>query len=359
MTRRDVFAHLKKGAADAPAAPVEMPRAPVRSADAAPPAPPAAPPESARRSRSTVVTSMGQHLRSITEQAKADKEALLALQGASGSGERLHEIDVALIDPSPIRDRIAGGDEASADDALRESISQDGQQVPILLRPNAGRPGRYLTVYGHRRVRALKALGRPALALLREMSDEDAFVAQGNENNERRNTSFIEKALFATQLAAAGLAPTRVGAALGAHRTLVHQMIGLVNDLPAELISAIGPAPSVGRPRWRSLADLAKTHPVKAWKAAVQADGFSGLSSDERFAFVFERLSARPAPAPEARALASQDGRPLGSVQRTARGDAIIKLVSARLAPREDGLTFDDWLAANIASLHGRWRAGE
>lgn len=355
MTRRDIFAHLKKGAAAAPA-PAEAPSA-GDAVEAQAPASSAPTAEPGRRSRSTVVTSMGQHLRTITEQAKADKEALIALQGAAASGERLHEIDVAQIDPSPIRDRIGGDDET--DVALRESIAQDGQQVPVLLRPDVSRPGRYLTVYGHRRVRALRALERPVLALVREMSDEDAFVAQGNENNERRNTSFIEKALFAAQLTEAGLAPTRVGAALGAHRTAIHQMLSLVKDLPAELIGAIGPAPSVGRPRWRALADLVKEHPAKAWKAVAQGDGFVELGSDERFAAMFDRLAARRPTAPETRVLPAEDGRPLASFQRTPKGDAVIKVAATRLAPREDGLAFDDWLAANLARLHVRWRAGE
>jgi ParB family chromosome partitioning protein len=351
MTRRDVFAHLKNGGAETPA--TTPPAEPAREASISAAA------ESARRSRSTVVKSMGQHLRTITEQAKADKEALIALQSAGVFGERLHEIDVALIDPSPIRDRIGGEDEDAADAALRESIAQDGQQVPILLRPNAARHGRYLTVYGHRRIRALRALERPALAVVREMNDEDAFVAQGNENNERRNTSFIEKALFATQLATAGLAPTRIGAALGAHRTLVHQMTGLVKDLPADLISAIGAAPGVGRPRWRQLADLVKSHPPKMWKMAVQDAGFAGLGSDERFAFVQRRLTMKAAAASGPRSLTGDDGRPLGSLQRTSKGDAIIRLTGAQLAPREDGLAFDDWLAGHIAQLFGRWKSGE
>ena len=83
--------------------------------------------------------------------------------------------------------------------------------------------------------------------------DEEALLIQGQENNLRKNTSFIERSLYAKRLKDAGMNLTKIAAALGLHRTLIVKQIAVAESIPEDLILAIGPAPDVGRPRWMAL----------------------------------------------------------------------------------------------------------
>ena len=113
------------------------------------------------------------------------------------SSNAVREIDPAMIDDGGPKDRLAIVDADVAD--LAESIRLHGQQVPIMVRPLADTPGHYRIVYGRRRLRALRLVGISAKALVRSLTDEQAILAQGQENNLRLDPSFIEKALFATE----------------------------------------------------------------------------------------------------------------------------------------------------------------
>ncbi|KKK64058.1 hypothetical protein LCGC14_2988040, partial [marine sediment metagenome] len=91
----------------------------------------------------------------------------------------IREIPAEMIDDGGPRDRLAFADEDVAQ--LAESIRSHGQQVPIMVRPIAERPGQYRVVYGRRRLRALRLIGRSAKALVRSLSDHEAILAQGQE----------------------------------------------------------------------------------------------------------------------------------------------------------------------------------
>lgn len=114
------------------------------------------------------------------------------------SSNAVREIDPSLIDDGGPKDRLAITDADVAD--LVQSIRAHGQQVPIMVRPLLENPGRYRIVYGRRRLRALKLAGIPAKALIRTLTDEQAILAQGQENSLRLDPSFIEKAIFVTDL---------------------------------------------------------------------------------------------------------------------------------------------------------------
>src|SRR4051794_8353231 len=119
------------------------------------------------------------------------------------SAALITELDPALIDPSPVRDRFTQDDDPSFE-TLKASIAQRGQEIPILVREHPTSPGRYQSAYGHRRIRAARELGRTVKALLRKLSDEDLVVAQGVENSTREDLTFIERAVFAMHLEDAG-----------------------------------------------------------------------------------------------------------------------------------------------------------
>src|SRR5215216_5346652 len=69
------------------------------------------------------------------------------------SGALIIHVDPALIDPSPVTDRFKDQNDPSFD-ALKASMQQRGQEVPILIREHPTSPGRYQSAYGHRGNRA-------------------------------------------------------------------------------------------------------------------------------------------------------------------------------------------------------------
>lgn len=233
----------------------------------------------------------------------------------------VQDIDPELIEDTGLKDRIGALDDDIAD--LRESISKHGQQVPILLRPHPKLSGRYQVVYGRRRLAAIRGLGTPVKALIRSLSDEEAVLAQGQENNLRKDPSFIEKALFAGDLEEAGYDARVVQDALNVNRSHTSHMRKVREAFPRQVLERIGAAPSIGWKRWYELAvvvlekkiDVLSVHP---------APFPEGSSSDERFAAWVKALP-RPDTPKEKRqprgttpfTLMAQDGSALGEVALT------------------------------------------
>ena len=186
------------------------------------------------------VTRSIQGLKSAASEAEQIKAKL-------ASGHAVVELDPALFDPSPIVDRIA--DDRTSPSELIELIRASGQQVPILARPHPDTPGRYQIAYGHRRVGAARALGRPVRAVIRQLTDAELVIAQGQENSARRDLSFIERALYAARLEEAGFDRETIMAALNVDKTGLSRLISAAVKIPRDLIEAIGPAPKVGRDR--------------------------------------------------------------------------------------------------------------
>lgn len=274
------------------------------------------------------------------------------------SSNAVREIDPALIDDDGPKDRLAITDADVA--ALADSIRQHGQQVPIMVRPLADAPGRYRVVYGRRRLRALKLAGLPAKALVRSLTDEQAILAQGQENSLRLDPSFIEKAIFVAELADAGYDPAVILDALAIDKPMLSRMTKVARTIPADVIRFVGPAHGIGRRRWEDLADLARDHGLDlgAIAAGLPAD-LAQAASDDRFARLADaaaRAVARDevgADAPPALPLTDADGATIGEMKAGPRA------LSIRLARVEGG--FADWLRDNAEEefrhLHARWKA--
>lgn len=200
-------------------------------------------------------------------------------------GQVVVDLDAAEIEPSFAQDRMPGDI-----DGLKASIKEQGQQVPILVRPHPDMPGRYQVAFGHRRHRALSELGLSVKAIVRDLTDEQLVVAQGQENNERQDLSFIEKARFAATLK--NRFPRDViMSSLSVDKSTLSKMLMLVDAVPLELIEAIGPAPGVGRPSWQQLAELVeKGSSSKDATSFAQSDVVRASPSDERFKLVVAHL---------------------------------------------------------------------
>jgi ParB family chromosome partitioning protein len=253
---------------------------------------------------------MGLSLRSLTDEA-AEAEALRARME---NGDLVIDIDPQLIAPSFISDRLLDGGNANLAD-LEASIAETGQQVPILVRPMPGEEGRYQVAYGHRRVEVCRRLGRPVKAIVRPLTDQELVTAQGKENLEREDLSFIERALFAARLEDRGFDRSVLMAALGVHKGNLSTMISVARAVPEELIIAIGPAPKIGRPRWEQLVELLRNR-ANEWKEVVEAQDLDAMSSDARFARVLKALSPRTEPEMK-RFVKDAKGQPVAQFEQT------------------------------------------
>ncbi|MGB7433505.1 MAG: plasmid partitioning protein RepB [Ahrensia sp.] len=254
-------------------------------------------------------------------------DAISQAAPAALPGEQVVEIDTALIDASPLTDRLDFG---GADfEELKVSLAAHGQQVPVLLRPHPTLKGRYQAAYGHRRIRALSALGKPVRAVVKALSDEALVIAQGKENAERRDLSFIERALFAQAMIDHGFSRATAQAALSAHKADMTRYFQVMDVVPAQLVRAIGPAQKVGRPRWMALGALLGSVRNADAKLAemIHGERFQKADSDLRFQMVLDRLSKKKPKAPPKQVLAHDDGQPFGAmVIDEAKGKATITL---------------------------------
>jgi len=226
----------------------------------------------------TAVGAIAHSLDEFTAKAKRADE----IERKLAAGQTVVELDPALIDPSFARDRMPSPPEAHA--KLVAAIREHGQQVPILVRPHPDSPGRYQVAYGHRRLRALADLGQPVRAVVRDLADEELVIAQGQENNERQDLSFIEKARFARRLEERFRRET-IMTAMSVHKSDLSNMLSVVARIPEDIIDAIGAAPSTGRRGWIELADhLSKRDDlVKTVRQILESADVRVLDSDDRF----------------------------------------------------------------------------
>jgi ParB family transcriptional regulator, chromosome partitioning protein len=220
--------------------------------------------------------------------ARAD--AARALEARLAAGEVIVDLDPKVVDSSFIADRMQHDDENYR--LLLEGIREKGQDSPILVRPHPSSAGRYQVAFGHRRLRAASELGRPVRAVVKQLSDRDLVIAQGQENSARADLSFIERARFARQLEDGGYDRETIISALSVDKTTVSRMISVAAGLPGNLVEAIGPAPGIGRDRWL---DLLNVHQQKGEHHSVeefsQNPDFAAAESDRRFNIVYELLT--------------------------------------------------------------------
>lgn len=172
-------------------------------------------------------------------------------------------------------------------EGLMESIRLHGQKVPVLLRRVDG--GNLEVVYGRRRVLASQKLGIDVRAMILELDDEEALVAQGIENNERLQTSFIEKALFASQVHDGGYSIDTVVKIIGVDNSLVRRMIRIVSRIPMVLLKKIGAAHGVGRRQWEALSIVCHSA-TQQELAALEAAVDTSLPSSDRLEALMKDL---------------------------------------------------------------------
>ena len=262
------------------------------------------------------------------------------------TGNLAIEIDPSLVDPSPYPDRFEEQDLVPYE-VFKASLAARGQEVPILVRVHPAKPNRYQCAYCHRRLRATRELGMKVRAIVRPMSDEDLATAQGVENSEREDLSFIDRAVFSKRLEDAGFDRSVVQAALSIDRAEASKLITIANLVPSSVVQAIGRAPRVGRGRWQALTEALKTEGAQGRvTAALNDERFRSLKTDARFlAVLAEATRSEPTPSPSTeRNVTARDGRHIAQVKM---GEKSVKLTISRASHAG----FADFLLDQLPSL--------
>jgi ParB family chromosome partitioning protein len=141
---------------------------------------------------------------------------------------------------------------------LVTSLRDEGQLAPVALRKVG--TAAYEVVFGHRRVRACRALGRKVRAVLLEGDDKALVRRMLVENAVRRDLSPVEKARAWQRLLASGMFSR---AELSAVLQVTPQQISNVTvlaALPVELLNLVGD--------WRELGINAGRRLLAAWEGA-------------------------------------------------------------------------------------------
>ncbi|MCJ7874496.1 plasmid partitioning protein RepB [Phaeobacter sp. J2-8] len=299
----------------------------------------------------------GYAMRGASKSMKVSIDSLAENSKRLLEGETIVEIDPQLIDVSFVSDRLS--DDDAAFDELKETIAAGRQDTPVLLRPHPTANGRYMIVFGHRRVRVAAALDRKVRAVVKPMDDVAHILAQGQENTARADLSFIEKALFAKNLLDIGQAKDVIQSALTIDGTLLSRMLSVAQNVPRHVIERIGPAKQIGRDRWEDFKKLA-SEPANetVLDGALASEAFQDLDSDARFEFLHSKLAeAGRAPKrkkaraqPRKRTWTAGKGRIKGVVGRSGKAYNI-SLTAQDLA------AFGDFLSGQLDKLYSDFLA--
>lgn len=252
------------------------------------------------RDMSGIANTIARSGNSSTEKApKTSAPALGALQGSLAS---IREIDPSLIDDWGPKDRLDEFTAVNVEEdeqgfeALKNSIRDGGQQVPILVRKSKSADGRFEAIYGRRRLKACRELGVKVRANVQDVDDATALLAKGLENAARRNLSFYEKARFAEAIQAAGHESATVRQVLNLSASGHSHLTKVTQNVPAKVGDLIGAAPKSGRPRWTELAELfLKRRLTEKVALDVLAKISTSLTSDERLDELVKNATKRGA----------------------------------------------------------------
>lgn len=320
MSRKDTVEALFKGRLGAPNAP-----SPVERAD---------------RVRTGAISAMGASLAQLSENAKT----VARLQDQISHGDHVLEIEPSDIDAAMVSDRLTIDVDPSFE-SLVASMAESGQQVPILVRPHPTEAGRYQAAYGHRRLRAALRLKIKVKAIVRTLTDADLVVAQGKENLERRDLSFIERAWFARRLEERGFERPVVIAALSCDKADVSRYVAMARAIPEDIALSIGPAPKAGRARWAVLAEkLQQPTGFAIAEALIRQGEFLSLDSDQRFAKLFAALKSPSEQKDVSEMWVAKDGRRVARVQR--RPERLVLAFDEKVAP-----AFGDYVLRELDAL--------
>lgn len=270
------------------------------------------------------------------------------------SGTQIIELDPDQLEASFVVDRLDDDDDSSLQELI-QAIGERGQDSPILVRPMPDAEGRYQIVFGHRRAKAAKALGIKVNATVKQLSDQEHVIAQGQENTARADLSFIERALFARKLADRFDNAT-IMSSLAVNKTVLSKLQSVTANIPDAVINKIGAARGVGRDRWYDLSVLFKGNGVDGVERLLEQNKFKEASSDDRFLMVFRLAKNQDEPAAPAE-------RKTLPPRPWAPSDKSVSVVSKSRAKgfslvltEEEAKPFGVWISNNLDELYEAFR---
>lgn len=302
----------------------------------------------------------GAKLSAGNSEGNVDRDALATQyspRGAIGAVSRsiellksqsLTELDPDLIDAPLVADRLEESPEQFEEFARQ--IRENGQQVPILVRPHPSVEGRYQIAYGRRRLRAVKAAGIQVKAAVRPLTDDELVLAQGQENSARQDLSFIERALYAAELEAGGFQRPLIMAALAIDKTGISRLIAAAKQLPADVIRAIGPAPKAGRDRWGEFSvRMEQSGALEKVRELLSDDAVKALSSDDRFSRLFDAIAPKKPKSPRAQVWKAEDGTKAARYRQDAK--TLTLTIDKEAAPE-----FSDYLLSALPEIYASFK---
>lgn len=269
-------------------------------------------------------------------------------------GEHVVELHPNLILSSAISDRFEDMAHSASVAEIAESIQVRGQIVPGLVRPHPERPGYFQIVYGRRRLAAARMLNIKFRATIRDLSDEQAVIFQGEENTNRNDLSFIEKCAFALAQENAGFSRDVISASLSTGKSHISEMLRVAGTVPGEFLVRIGPAKDIGRRRWVEFAEKWSKNPdaVRCAQATL-VPSLDVLPSEQRFAKVLAALDLKTGPSRSVQGTTSVVSKGITlAVLSHAKSGSTLRFEKAVPAG------FVDFMASRIEALHDEYIAG-
>lgn len=152
---------------------------------------------------------------------------------AAVTGAEPQELTIDLIDEDPNQPRKKDnpGFTPESIQGLADTIAARGLKSPISVRVHPEAPGRYMVNHGHRRLRAVKLLGKPMIRgyVDNDYNDDDQVI----ENLQRNNLTARELAEFVGVQVGKGRSQADIARALGVSKVLVSQHYQLLNLPPS------------------------------------------------------------------------------------------------------------------------------
>ncbi|TYC64399.1 plasmid partitioning protein RepB [Rhodobacterales bacterium] len=267
---------------------------------------------------------------------------------------KVQELDPDLVLASLIPDRMEWTEDDPQFQSLVASIEASGQKLPILVRPHPDVDGAYQLAYGARRNKAAKVLGLKVRAFVEDLTDEQLIVAQGLENNERKNLSFIEQAMYAQALTQAGYSRKVIAESVGVgNETIISKMTAIAGQVPRDICLSIGPAPKIGRTRWEAFGQLMEkaAHKASIIEAVRDLPGYeiwTKADSNKRFDLAMRAAEkadkARTAKPKESKAPIQSSTRSYGRIEQSPNTMKII--IDAKSEPK-----FAQFVGERISAL--------
>ena len=213
----------------------------------------------------------------------------------------IQDIDSKLVIPWGPKDRldpeltaVNNQDERQSIQDLVDSISTNGQQIPVLLRPSSEQDGYFEVIYGRRRILACRKLGIFIKALIRTLDDKAALLAKGLENANRAELSFYERARFAQAILEQGYERSVAIQALSISKNTLSQFERITRLVPQSVGDLIGAAANSGRPKWMALATAFEKGQLVENKAIELLKNYDQtIPSDDKLDVVLAALTKR------------------------------------------------------------------